>query len=190
MRILIIAMGRSGGYQIGNWISRELGLRFVHEPMINLLSEEGDKIVTKYLITEWEVYKRNPWNGKDMNTNMNEYHKKIGLIREGDRECAESQCWAERNNKWRNEYQIPKDWLIENESYINEMEGWVRNKRESLLHIKGLDLIVSYEGIYNRRDDIKKLTDYLDIKEPKYLHLLNNRLRLRDTGNKPKRELI
>lgn len=181
MRILIIAMGRSGGYQIGNWISRELGLKFVHEPMINLLSEEGDKIVTKYLITEWEAYKKKPESN---------YDKRIGLIREGDRECAESQCWAERNNKWRNYYSISQEWLKENESYISEMEGWVRNKRESLLHINGLDLIVSYEGIYNRRDDIKKLTDYLDIKEPKYLHLLDSRLRLRDTGDKPKRELI
>jgi len=181
MRILIIAMGRSGGYQMGSWISRELGLSFVHEPMINNLNEDGDNVVTKYLITEWEVYNKTP---------QYKYDKIIGLIREGDRDCAISQCWAERMNQWRNYYQIPNEWLIENESYINEMERWVRNKRESLLNIYGLDLIVSYEGIYNRRDDIQKLLEYLEIKTPKYLHMLNPNLRLRDTGDKPKKQLI
>ena len=180
-RILIIAMGRSGGYGLGNWISRELNLKFIHEPMINLLNETGNNIVTKYLITEWEVYDKTP---------IQRYDKIIGLIREGDRECAESQCWAERNNKWRNYYSVSQEWLKENESYISEMEGWVQRKRESLLNIKELDLIVSYEGIYNRRDDIKRLTDFLNIQNPKYLHLFDNSLRLRDTGFKPKKQLI
>ena len=88
-RILIVAMGRSGGYGLGNWISRELNLKFIHEPMINLLDDSGKGIVTKYLITELEAYKRNPWNGTDMESNIKGYDKRIGLIREGDRECAD-----------------------------------------------------------------------------------------------------
>jgi len=174
-------MGRSGGYQLGSWISYELELKFIHEPITNKLNENGDKVVTKYLITELEDYNRD---------SIKKYNKVIGLIREEDRDCAESQCWAERNKKWRKNYSISQKWIQENETYISEMEKWVRSKRGKLLNIEELDLIVSYEGIYQSKDDIPKLLDYLGITSPKYLHFLDNSLRLRDVGTKKKKQLI
>lgn len=174
-------MGRSGGYQLGSWISHELKSKFIHEPITNKLNENGDKVVTKYLITELEDYNLD---------SIKQYNKVIGLIREGDRDCAESQCWAERNKIWRNNYSISQQWIQENETYISEMEKWVRSKREKLLNIEKLDFIVSYEGIYQRKDDIPKLLEYLVITSPKYLHFLDKSLRLRDVGVKQKKRLI
>jgi hypothetical protein len=177
-RILIVAMGRSGGYNLGMWLSKELDYKFIHEPKINNLDEAGYNIVTKYLITEWEVQK---------NPLLYRYDKIIGLIREGDRECAISQCWAEQKNQWRNNYTITDEWITENESYINEMEDWVKRKRESLLSIKQLGLVVSYEGIYERKTDIQKILNYVGIKETKYMHLMDESNRLRSNNKKPKR---
>jgi hypothetical protein len=177
-RILIVAMGRSGGYNLGMWLSKELDYKFIHEPKINNLDEGGYNIVTKYLITEWEVQK---------NPLLYRYDKIIGLIREGDRECAISQCWAEQKNQWRNNYTITDEWITENESYINEMEDWVKRKRESLLSIKQLGLVVSYEGIYERKTDIQKILNYVGIKETKYMHLMDESNRLRSNNKKPKR---
>jgi hypothetical protein len=177
-RILIVGMGRSGGYNLGMWLSKELDYKFIHEPKINNLDEGGYNIVTKYLITEWEVQK---------NPLLYRYDKIIGLIREGDRDCAISQCWAEQKNQWRNNYTITDEWITENEGYINEMEGWVKSKRESLLSIKELGLVVSYEGIYERKTDIQKILNYVGIKETKYIHLLDESNRLRGNNKKPKR---
>ncbi len=177
-RVLIVGMGRSGGYNLGLWLSKELGFRYVHEPKINNLDESGYNIVTKYLITEWEVQK---------NPLLYRYNTIIGLIREEDRDCAISQCWAEQNNKWRQSYTITDEWLRENESYINEMEEWVKRKRESLLSIKQLNLVVSYEGIYKRKTDIQKILNHFNITEPNYIHLLDESNRLRGNDRKPKR---
>ena len=180
MRILIIAMGRSGGYNLGKWLSTELSCPFYHEPKINNLEERGVNIVTKYVITEWEVQKEKP-NGN--------YDKIIGLIREGDRDTAISQIWAEQNNEWRNPYVVNEEWLTANEGLINEYVEWVKSKRESVKSIEGIELIVSYEGIYETGNDIKPLIDYIGIKSTKYTHLLDKGNKHRDRGLH-KRKLI
>ena len=54
MRILIIALGRSGGYQLNEWLAFELGYKMIHEPIRTNQSIEGDNIVVKYLINEIE----------------------------------------------------------------------------------------------------------------------------------------
>ena len=35
MRILIIAMGRRGGYQLNQWLTLELNYKMIHEPVNN-----------------------------------------------------------------------------------------------------------------------------------------------------------
>ena len=54
MRILIIALARSGGYQLNEWLALELGYKMIHEPIRTNQSVEGDNIVVKYLINEIE----------------------------------------------------------------------------------------------------------------------------------------
>jgi hypothetical protein len=52
MRILIIAVERSGGFQLTKWLSWEMGYKPIHEPIMIPQSIEGDNIVVKYLIGE------------------------------------------------------------------------------------------------------------------------------------------
>ena len=52
MRILIIALGRSGGYQLNKWLALELGYKMIHEPIRRNASIEGNNIVVKYLVSD------------------------------------------------------------------------------------------------------------------------------------------
>lgn len=181
MRVGIIAMGRSGGYNLGEWIRMEKDAQFYHEPIINRLNPIGENIVVKWLYTEW-----NEWIGNE----IPQMDKWIGVWRENIRECAISHTKSYQTGEWRTGYKITNEWIKENEDRINETEGWIKSWCDDLLRIPQIELTVTYEGIYNSGVDIKRLTDYLDIKEPKYLHLLHPKLRLRETETKPKKDLI
>ena len=180
MRIGIIAMGRSGGYNLGQWISYELGYPYKHEPYINGLNTDGADIVVKWLLREWNEMKVKP-----------EMDKWIGLIREDLRECAISHLKSNELGEWRKHYTITDEWLTQNENEIEKISNWMEAMVENLKGISNIEsMLITYEGIYNSGKDIQRLLEYLDIKEPKYLHLLDNSLRLRETPNKPKRKQL
>lgn len=186
MRIGIIAVGRSGGYNLGEWIAAELRYQFNHEPYWNSIDTIGDRSVTKY-----NIYEITQGNIKP------EFDKTIGLWRKDLRECVISHTWAVENGEWRKPYIITNEWIEERETKIQKSISELNECMTHLNEIPSIECWVTYEGIYNRApskynrgEDIPRLLEYLDIKEPKYLHLLNPKLRLRDMGDKPKRELI
>ena len=60
------------------------------------------------------------------------------------------------------------------------------------LYIKELNPIqlqVTYESIYDTKEDIQRIKDYIGITSTKYEHLLDNTNRLRNRG-KTKRKLL
>lgn len=171
MRILIIALARSGGYQLNEWLSLELGYKMIHEPIRTNQSIEGDNIVVKYLINEIE-------NRTDID--YTNWDKIIGLTRLNVRECAISQTKAVQTNKWRDGYEISREWINENEIDIKHFEEWVIEQNEYLNTIKEIQLQVAYERIYNTKEDIQRIKDYTGITNTKYEHLLDNTNRLRD----------
>jgi hypothetical protein len=179
MRIGIIAMGRSGGYNLGQWISCELGYPYKHEPYINGFNTDGADIVVKWLYAEWNDSK-----------NLPPMDKWIGLWRENIRECAISHAKSYQTGEWRTPYKLTTQWIEENEETITQIQKGIQFACDDLVRIPQIELTVTYEGIYNSGKDIQRLLEYLDIKEPKYLHLFDNSLRLRETPNKPKKQLI
>ena len=171
-------MARSGGYGLGEWISTELNYTYYHEPIYNGLSTEGNDIVVKYLITEIDKTE-NALIGWD---------KIIGLVRENERECAISQTYAVENKEWRRGYKLNSEWISERENTIKGFEEWALIQREFIQNLNVFN--VSYEGIYNRGEDIKRILEYLNIGEPKYLHLLNPSNRLRKVSGAESKPLI
>jgi hypothetical protein len=199
MRILIIAMGRSGGYSLLNWIGSEKGYQTIHEPTVDnedmlsiykmrLLSKNKNNTVVKFLINEIE----NELDAFD----WSKWDKIIGLIRNDTLECAISHCWALASNSWRDCYEISNEWIIENEEKIKEEEYRLQKNKEVISNIPQIELLVSYENIYyenlyQNNEDINKLTKYLDIKKINSYSLLDNRNRLRNTIDiKTKQNLI
>lgn len=168
MRIGIIAMGRSGGYDLGKWISNELGYEYIHEPIRNGISIEGKgNIVVKWLISEWNEIGIKP-----------EMDKWIGLWRENLRECSISMVKAGQSGNWRREYEITNEWLRENESLIQSGEENIKRGNIEIQKLK-LEFNTTYESIYNSKEGIQKIKEYIGIENGKWEWLLDNRNRLR-----------
>ena len=180
MRILIIALGRSGGYQLNEWLALELGYKMIHEPIYNNKSIEGNDIVVKYNISEIE---------NRMDIDLTNWDKIIGLTREDVRECAISQTKAVQTNEWRSGYEVSSEWINQNETDIKHFEYWKNKSIDYLNTIKEIQLRVTYEGIYNTKEDIQRIKDYIGITSTKYEHLLDNTNRLRNR-NKTKRKFL
>lgn len=180
MRILIIALARSGGYQLNEWLSLELGYKMIHEPIRTNQSIEGDNIVVKYLINEI---------GDSMDVDYINWDKIIGLTRLNVKECAISQTKAVQTNEWRDRYEVSDEWINKNEIDIKHFEDWFNKQNEYINKLKEIQLRVTYEGIYNTKEDIQRIKDYIGITNTKYEHLLDNTNRLRNR-NKTKRKLL
>ena len=180
MRILIIALKRSGGHQLNEWLALELGYKMIHEPIRTNQSVEGDNIVVKYLVNEIE---------NKMDIDFTNWNKIIGLTRMDVRECAISQTRAVQTNEWRVGYEVSGEWINQNETDIKHFEEWV-NKRNDLINgINEIQLRVTYERIYNTKEDIQRIKDYIGMTNTKYEHLLDNTNRLRNR-RKTKRKLL
>ncbi len=187
-------MGRSGGYSLLNWIGSEKKYQTIHEPTMDngdilsiykmrLLSKNKDNTVVKYLISEIE---------NELDTfDWGNWDKVIGLIRNDTYECAISHCWALSSNSWRECYEIPNEWLIENEEQIKEEESRLQKNKEIISNIPQIKLLISYENVYQSNDDIDKLAEYLEIQKINSYSLLDTRNRLRNVIDaKSKRSLI
>lgn len=179
MRIGIIAMGRTGGYNLGLWLSNEFGIPYYHEPYNHKQTIIGEHYIVKYLNSEWNELKEKP-----------QFDKTIGLIRENIRESAISYLRAQQSGNWREPYILTDEWIKENEGELKGAEEWIKIANNKLVNINEIELNITYEGIYNRGEDIKRLTDYLDIQSPKYLHLLDSSNRLRKVKGRKKKQLI
>ena len=180
MRILIIALARSGGYQLNEWLALELGYKMIHEPIRTNESIEGDNIVVKYLINEIE-------NRNDID--LLNWDKIIGLTRTDVRECAISQTQAWQTKKWRSGYEVSDEWIVENEIDIKHFEGWINNAIDYMNGINEIHLRVTYERIYNTKEDIQRIKDYIGITNTKYDYLIDSTNRLRNRS-KTKRKVI
>ena len=186
MRILIIALVRSGGHQLNEWLALELGYKMIHEPVRTNQSVEGDNIVVKYLINEIE----NRTDIKDKTKfDFNNWDKIIGLIRNDTMECTLSFVYAGQSNKYHVGYEITNKYIEDNKENIIKVESIIKNEINIIKELNAIELQVTYEGIYNTKEDIQRIKDYIGITNTKYEHLLDNTNRLRNR-RKAKRKVI
>jgi hypothetical protein len=171
MRILIIALGRSGGHQLNMWLSMELGYKMMHEPKITLEEINEDNIVVKCVINKIENIN---------NINTTNWDKIIGLTRVDTKECAISHIKAIETINYRNRYNISNEWLDQQKLKIIQYAEQINKKNNYVNGIKEIELKVTYEGIYDTKEDIQRIKDYIGIIHTKYEYLLDNRNRLRD----------
>jgi hypothetical protein len=116
-------------------------------------------------------------DNKDIN--LNNWDKIIGLVRMDTYDSAISQTRCLERNKWHDPYEISEHWIQNNLELINENEKVIKSNIDYLQGIKEIQLFTTYEGIYHSREDIRRIKDYIGLKNTKHEYLLDNKNRLR-----------
>jgi hypothetical protein len=81
---------------------------------------------------------------------------------------------------WHHTYKVDYTWILENESKIDNVLDHFSPIYEAIVNLKVDCLRTTYDGIFENKNDISKLLDYLEIKKPIHLDRLDNRHRLRN----------
>jgi hypothetical protein len=177
MKILIVAYARTGSTTITKWIAKSLKYKAVYEPFNKKMPERyngGDNIVVK------EIY-----NHLKDNNNIEEFiqlfDKVICLTRDNEIDVSISILYATRNEmvSWHTPYIISDDWLnnnkhniLVNTNTINEIQTKIKNIPNTLQ--------ITYEGIFNTKEDINRVKEYIGIETDAYDFLLDNKFRYRN----------
>jgi len=109
MRIGIIAMTRSGGRTLGQWLAMETGYDFMHEPSNNDIDiNNNNDLIVKWLVIQSssidkEKFKIDRW---------------VGLCRKDYKEAAVSHLRALEAKEWHVKYRVTDEWINENEKGI------------------------------------------------------------------------
>lgn len=174
MRILIIALPRSGSKVLTKWLSKELGYKEFIEPhrMPNTEGIEGDNVVVKWDSWEIEVVPNNVFNQK--------WDKVILLSREDTYDQSISLTRArERGDTWwaGAQYTITQEWIKRNEIKIQLRKEYFDREREKLNLYNGFH--ITYEGIYIRGEHREILRNQLGVSEWKHSEIIHPDLRYR-----------
>lgn len=100
------------------------------------------------------------------------FDKVICLTRDNSVETAISFIVAKKSDKWHVDYDVTTEWIIENRNEILHRKSWYDRMKFNLKKFKVLQ--VKYENIYFNKTDVSLLINYLNIPNPKHLHMLDN----------------
>ena len=146
MKILLISNGRCGSHSVLEWLSENLNLGIITELEDNNLRDDF-------------VVKRSPDNVND----INQYDFVIKLYRENVISCSESNHWAINHHSWHTNYEIPYEYLVENNNEIKEMVVDFTNENEKIRNID-VGLLVTYEEIFMDKTGEEKMENHINFK--------------------------
>jgi hypothetical protein len=185
MRILIYCVGRSGSTTLLHWISKELNLVPIMEPFREV--EKGDpRCFNNNFIGELDLFQK--MDGfvskmlfesvpqtdeiKSEEDFFKSFDKVITLYRHNLKEYAISNVVSKTIT--RNYFADYKWDLVKDHIDMNLVHQFMGESWESLEYIKQLKNceIFTYEEIFERQDH-KRLLEYLNITNPKYIDILS-----------------
>lgn len=176
MNICILSYSRVGGTSLGKWISKEFNIKYIHEPF-NINHNSIYKNIN--FLTDKCVIKLEP---EDLDKIPGDKIT-IGLIRENTYDCAISLLKALQTNKWHSAYNIDDNWLEKNKVELDQISKRILNENIKIKNLK-LNMVVSYEGLYENGEDIEKIQNLLNIKIPKYQYLIDKSFKYRNRKSK------
>ncbi len=186
MRILIISPSRTGGNIFSKWLSFELSYKWLHEPF-NINNNLLDKI-SYFMELDNVVMKLNPFewrNHYDDKTLYSSFDKIIGLTRNDTLDSAISYTKAIDTKNFTKRYNLDEKWIKDNEEEINNNLNYLSNLNNFVKEIDN-SLQITYEGIYQNKNDIEKVKKYIGINDLKYVDMLDNKNRYRNNNNPQK----
>lgn len=176
MRILIIANQRSGSTVLGEWLSYELNYKYINEPKIveNIID---DNVIVKCLYVTFP--------SKNFNTLIEKYDKIIGLTRKNTDESAISLLYCQENinsYNFHGLYVVDDTWILERKEKIESISNLNKEINLNINSISGI-LQCSYENIYQEKNDIELIKNYLNVDKFKYVGMLDSSNRYRNEKN-------
>lgn len=193
MRVLILTHGRSGGQSLSRWIHKEFDYNIYHEP---LYQKNYEEIKDNLIHEDNMVVKEFPFNlinkGYDLEEFASTFDKVILHKRNNLRDIAISTTFGWIRNKpfdnkislWHETYEITEDWINENMQEILKEEQSILKRDNELYKIfdnpNFIGLRTTFENIFENKTDIPKLLEYLKIKNPYWIDVLDSRHKLRN----------
>lgn len=173
MNVCIVGYSRVGGTTLGHWLSRELDMIYVHEPFnprVPAYKDDTDFSANHFLI-KVHTDELDLVEGEKI---------KIGLIRENTFDCAISILSANQTNRWHLPYIVDEGWINSNREELETLSLNLQNTNLRMREMKW-DLFLTYEGIYERGEDLQKIKEFFAIEEFQWKDLyINQNLRYRN----------
>lgn len=160
------------------WMGHELRYKTLHEPFSNV------ELIDNVFNFEDVVVKDFPDSiircGYDLKEVMSKFDKVICHRRESVKDTAISMVRLSDSEQSHHTYKLDDKWLEDNNNQIEEKIKEINDTYGILESLEFNGINTTYDGVYNTKDDIKKLTEYLGIREPAWLDILDNKRRLRN----------
>lgn len=174
MKILILSHTRCGSTTLCKWISNELHYVLDESPYDrNQFNDvfEKNNIIRKIVVEEYFP----------TNEEISKFDKVIFLSRKNTIDAAISHISANNLQEWHIEYEVTDDWIKENKVKIINISNYIGRLKTKLNNYVGFH--VTYEDIYENKNSIGEILEYLNINNPRHLERLNYENRYRKDGN-------
>lgn len=179
MKILILAHPRSGSTTLSRWLSQEMNFHLVLEPF-NPRTPMKIPNTEDYVMKE--LYHHLVDKNIDIENFINQFDYVIGLYRKNMKDTLISIFHADKTKKYHTSYTINDEELKKYEKEIGEENNFFVEYHENIKKFSHIH--VSYENIFDNKDDIEKIKNFLKIEELNFLWMLDNRNRYRKNYEK------
>ena len=183
MRILVLTHKRSGGLSLITWIANELTYEIIHEPYLT------NPIIKHKILTDNDIIVKifpEDINPNEFNQFLNTFDKIIIHKRDNFTDVAVSLFYSEENYRNDNKnfhdtYEFDDKCKEDYDDKIEYYKQNVRKKHEILDKINHPNIIrTSYDSIYYNDKDVIKICDYINIINPIWLDVINNKRKLQN----------
>ena len=175
INICVLSYGRTGGTTFCNWLSKELNKKYIHEPFNQNHSKnyENINLSNNNFIIKLEPERLESIKGDKIT---------IGLIRENIEDCAISHLHASETNSWHSPYVLTDNWIIFNKDKIDIISERILEQNNKIQNMD-YDIILTYEGLFEKKIDIPKICKFLNIENPKYIDIMDESKKYRKNLN-------
>jgi LPS sulfotransferase NodH len=174
MKILVLSYTRCGSTALCKWLSKELSYTLDETPYdrnhFNRVFEKNN-IIRKIVVEEYFPTKEE----------INKFNKVIFLTRKNNIDAAISRITADNSGEWHSEYEVTNEWINENRTKITSISNYINRLKIKLEYYEGFHIM--YEDVYENKESIIKILDYINIHNPKHLEDLNYKNRYRKDDN-------
>jgi hypothetical protein len=174
VRILILSHTRCGSTTLSKWLEKELNI-YLDETKHNKMSFDSafqnESVISKIVVEEYFPTKEE----------VEKFDKVIFLMRKNSIDAAISHIRANNIEEWHEKYEVTSEWIEENKIKIINTSNYINGLKMKLKDYVGFH--VTYEDIYVNKSSVNKILDYMDIKSPKHLDMLEYDKKYRKDNN-------